>query len=124
MELVRTDVVHLAGEDCLVSGATEVVDEGWDRGGQLFRVVVDGEAARELAGHHRRAGRGAEGVVAVGALEGGAAVGEGLEVRRQYVAVAVGRRGEGGKLIRHDEEDVWTLGRGGSGHRGRIVAVW
>ena len=49
---------------------------------------------------------GAEGGVAVAALEDRAPVGEGLQVGREHVPVAVGAGGQGRELVGHHQQDV------------------
>ena len=106
---------ELAGAACGVAVILEPERQGGDVGPQLTEVGavdVEAEGAGAQSREHARARGVADGLLAVCAGEGGAARGEGVEMRGEggrSVAAELGPQVVGG-----NEEDVW---RRGAGHR-------
>ena len=109
VQLVRADEVHLARKRRVIAGPAQVMRECRDRRDILCGIVIDLRPARQLPGHERGAGRGAErrGRIIVG--EPRRAFGQRLHMRRvQKIRRAVGKQ-LSIELIDHDDEDIGLL---------------
>ena len=80
--------------------------EGRDRGRKFRGVVVGADFRRQLAGHHRKARRGADRIVAIGVLENDPARRQTVDIRRFDQWVAVLAQSERRHLVGLYEQDV------------------
>ena len=76
VQLVGSDEVHLAAEDCAIPRVPQVMRHRRRSGRKLGGVVERVDRMRQAPGQHRRAGRRADGEVAIGAVEDHAGRGE------------------------------------------------
>ena len=106
VKLVRPDEMHLARKRRLVAERPHVMREGRLGRGEFGAVVEGSDIGRQAAGHHRRAGRPADRVVAVTVREGRAVFGQRVDVRRDGVGLAIRRQAQRRHLIGLDHQYV------------------
>ena len=106
MKLVRANKMHLAHQAGLISQPSEVMRKSGDASDHFCGVVVGTHARGELAGHCGKTGWGANGIAAVGVLEGRTSREQLVEVWRDAELVSVCRKSCGEHLINLQEENV------------------
>ena len=119
-EVAVTDVEEFAHRFRAVAGGAEILwerDGVGTRGAEVCREIVDPERLWAKAREEGVAGRRADGLVAIGAVEAQGARGEAVDVRGFRIRVAVAAE-DGFEVVDADEEDVGAGGRGGREERG------
>ena len=120
-EVAVADVEYLAHRFRAVTGGAEIL---WERDGvgvgdaEVGREIVDPECLRSKAREEGVAGRRADGLVAIRAVEAQGSRGETVDVRGFRIRIAVAAE-DGFEVVDADEEDVGAGGRGSREECGR-----
>jgi len=117
VQLVWPAEMHLARQRGAVAETTQVVGIRRHIGGEICRVVVGADLARQLAADQGKARRRTQWAVAVGGVEHHALCGEATEIRQLDRGRSVERQHRRGHLIGHDEKNVLALHGSSAFHR-------
>ena len=109
MELVGTHEMHFSRDAGVIPMSPQVMGKGRGGGGEFRTIVVGPNARWQAAGHHAEPRWCTERIGAIGVFKHRA-------LRRQCVDIggladraAIGVQHERGKLIDHEQQDIWFL---------------
>ena len=109
MQLIRATEMHLARQRGAVAESTQVVGISRYIGGEIGRVVVGADLARQLTADQGKTRRRAQWAVAISGVEHHAFGGEAAEIGQFDGRRAVERQHWRGHLIGHDEKNILAL---------------
>jgi len=109
MKLVRTNEVHLACGDGLVTGDRQVMAQSWLVGMQHRAVIVTTDTRNVLARLEASPSRSTDGTGRIGIVKTHTFLNQAVQVRRLDDGMPVCSRKRSDHLVAHDHQDIRLL---------------